>query len=91
MKETVPGSQKVTENHISCSLAEAHLVENENSKKVLLAMVVGLTFNGGIGCGYCYEVIHGGVCGIFVSFTLVSFVFYCFTVFQVRVLCGRVS
>ena len=42
IKETVPGSQKVTENQISCSSAEVHLVENENSKKVLLAMVVGL-------------------------------------------------
>ena len=32
----------MTENQISCSSAEVYLVENENSKKVLLAMVVRL-------------------------------------------------
>ena len=42
VKETLPDSEKASENQITCSSAEEHLVENENRKKVRLATVEGL-------------------------------------------------
>ena len=39
---TLQDSKNAFEKQTTCSSAEEHFVENENSKKVLLAMVVGL-------------------------------------------------